>query len=247
MTVYLQSSGDFGARLVAFCPVCGSADGTAFKPVMWPELGDQWGLSAEEYSYIDHQQGEVCVHCKSNLRSQALAYAVLTTVNYCGTFRSLCSSIRGRMTRILEINTAGDISRCFRRWSFHELREWPSVDMMNMADIPTGRYDLVIHSDTLEHVPDPIKGLSECCRVLRPGGACCFTVPIVVGRLTRSRHGLPPSCHGRVDDPRQDYLVHTEYGADAWRHVLAAGFAECRIVAVQTPVAHAIVAVKRKK
>ena len=58
--------------------------------------------------------------------------------------------------------------------------------MMNMSGMASGTYDLVVHSDTLEHVPDPVRALQECRRVLRPLGACCFTVPIVVGRLTRS-------------------------------------------------------------
>ena len=172
---------------------------------------------------------------------------MLTAANYRGTFRAFAASCRGRWLRILEVNGAGNLSRFFRRCSRHELREWPALDMMNMAQIPSGKYDMVIHSDTLEHVPDPIRALAECRRILRPGGACCFTVPIVVGRLTRTREGLPPSYHGGAGDRRQDYLVHTEYGADVWRQVLAAGFAECRIVSVHPPAAHAIVGVKDKK
>ena len=30
--------------------------------------------------------------------------------------------------------------------------------MMNMSSIASGKYDLVVHSDTLEHVPDPVAG-----------------------------------------------------------------------------------------
>ena len=69
-------------------------------------------------------------------------------------------------------------------------------------------------------------------------------MPIVVGRLTRSRQDLPPSYHGGERDKFGDYLVQTEYGADFWRQVLEAGFAECRIVAVQPPAAHAVVGLK---
>jgi len=104
-------------------------------------------------------------------------------------------------------------------------------------------FDLVVHSDTLEHVPDPVRGLAECRRVLRDGGACVFTVPIIVGRLTRSRAGLPPSYHGEAAKG-DAYLVHTEFGADAWRWPLAAGFADCRIVSLEHPAAHALIAIR---
>ena len=116
--------------------------------------------------------------------------------------------------------------------------------MMNMSKIPAGYYDLVIHSDTLEHVADPVVGLAECCRVLRPGGACCFTVPIIIGRLSRSRNGLPPSYHGSPGEFLTDFIVQTEYGADAWVQVLRAGFAECRITSVRPPAAHALTGIK---
>jgi SAM-dependent methyltransferase len=211
---------------------------------MWQELGDEWGLSEKEYSYIDRQQGEKCVTCNANLRSQALALAILRTQGYRHSFRKFTRTVRGRLLRILEINHAGHLHGFFRKRSCHELHSYPDLDMMNMWDIPSGKYDLVIHSDTLEHVPDPAQALTECRRVLRPGGACCFTVPIVVGRLTMSREGLPASYHGKANEQLDDFVVHTEYGADFWRQVLEAGFAECRIVAVQPPAAHAVVGIK---
>jgi ubiquinone/menaquinone biosynthesis C-methylase UbiE len=104
-------------------------------------------------------------------------------------------------------------------------------------------FDLVVHSDTLEHIPDPVRGLSQCRRVLRRGGYCAFTVPMIVDRLTMARHGLPPSYHGSSSNPA-DCLVHTEYGADAWKHVLLASFAECRIVSLEYPAAQALVGVR---
>ena len=78
-----------------------------------------------------------------------------------------------------------------------------------------GAFDLVVHSDTLEHVPDPLRGLSECRRVLRPNGGLCFTVPVIVGRLTRSRTVLPKSFHGMETTLSDDWAVQTEFGGDA--------------------------------
>lgn len=40
-------------------------------------------------------------------------------------------------------------------------------------------FDLVLTSDVLEHVPDAIKAEKEIVRILKPGGAYCFTVPLL--------------------------------------------------------------------
>ena len=77
----------------------------------------------------------------------------------------------------------------------HQLASYPDVDMMNLP-FAAGAFDVVVHSDTLEHVSDPQRGLEECRRVLDERGAVVFTVPVVVGRLSRSRAGLAPSYHG---------------------------------------------------
>ncbi|MDB5300562.1 MAG: uncharacterized protein JWO87_2225, partial [Phycisphaerales bacterium] len=81
-------------------------------------------------------------------------------------------------------------------------------------------------------------------RVLKTGGLCVFTVPIVVGRMTISRTGMPPSYHGDPSVDRRAFLVHTEYGCDAWAQVIQAGFAECRIVSLDYPTAQALTGVK---
>ena len=55
-------------------------------------------------------------------------------------------------------------------------------------------------------------------------GRCIFTVPIVVGRMSRTRTGLKNSYHGTPGQGGGDYIVHTEFGADVWRYVVEAGF-----------------------
>src|SRR5262249_39751255 len=111
---------------------------------------------------------------------------------------------------------------------------YPEVDMQRLP-FDAGSFDLVIHSDTLEHVADPVTALGECRRVLAPGGACLFTIPIIVGRLTRSREGLAPSHPRNPELNAADYLVRTEFGADAWTYVLQAGFRSCEIVPFNFP------------
>ena len=92
----------------------------------------------------------------------------------------------------------------------------------------------VVHSDTLEHVPHPAHGLTECRRVLKPGGFCTFTVPMVVDRLTLSREGLPQSPRF-ARQSRGLPGAHRVRRRNAWKYVTLAGFRECRILYARIP------------
>jgi SAM-dependent methyltransferase len=230
-----------GCVTVTSCVCCGSRR-LAQQPVLWPDLIREWDLSPEEAAYVDRQQGLACRACGASLRSMALAFAVMRSFGFDGTFDAFVGGEAARALSVLEINPAGGLAPFLSSLARHTLAEYPSVDMTTLP-FAGASFDLVIHSDTLEHVPRPVQGLRECRRVLRAGGRCAFTVPMIVGRLTRSRDGLPASFHGTEDARRSDFLVHTEYGADAWTHVVQAGFAECRLYALEYPAAHALVAV----
>jgi SAM-dependent methyltransferase len=224
------------------CACCG---GTEFENqgVLWAKLIREWRLSPSEAAYIDRQQGTACLGCRSSLRSIALATSMMRYFGFTGTFDAwVRSPVAGRLA-VLELNGAGNLTPFLRQLPGHVEKSYPEVDMLAMP-FADSTFDLVVHSDTLEHVPDPVRGLSECHRVLRSGGACCFTVPVVVGRMSRSRTGLRPSFHGAPHANMADFRVETEYGADAWGHVIAAGFSEVRILAAEYPSALAFTAVR---
>jgi SAM-dependent methyltransferase len=226
---------------VTRCVVCGSEE-LHYIEELPAALVREWNLSADEAAYVNRQQGLQCVRCGSTLRCMALATALIRHCGATGTFAAFSTSSAAPQLRVLEINEAGGVSPFLAQWPGRVLVEFPEVDMQQLPHADA-TFDLVVHSDTLEHVPDPVRGMAECRRVLRDGGACVFTVPIIVGRLTRSRAGLPPSYHGNPDDG-SGYLVHTEFGADAWAWPLAAGFADCRIVSLEHPAAHALIALR---
>jgi SAM-dependent methyltransferase len=228
-----------GFDLPSRCAICG-ATAFSYNPILWEELIQQWELSQYEVDYINLQQGYACAVCKSSLRSMALGMAITRTYNTRCTLHWLTRYTSFRFRRVLEINEAGDLNRYLARSWRHRLACYPEYDMMKLS-LPDSSFDLVVHSDTLEHIPDPLAALKECRRVLVPGGACCYTVPIVVGRLSRSRNGLPPSYHGQPSTTTGDYIVQTEVGADMWCLPLQAGFRECRIVTVGFPAAQALI------
>jgi SAM-dependent methyltransferase len=222
------------------CHVCG---GRTFEhtPVLWPALIAAWGLSADEVEYIDVQQGTHCLTCSSNVRSIALARALIRWHDFAGTLTALVEDREYQTLRVLEINEAGSLTPVLRRLPGHQLVSYPDVDMRHLP-FPSGSFDLVVHSDTLEHVPEPELALTECRRVLAAEGALAFTVPVIINRLSRSRHGLPPSYHGHEASADPGMRVQTEFGGDVWVYLLRAQFSSCELVWYRPPSGVAILA-----
>ncbi|MBT8228697.1 MAG: methyltransferase domain-containing protein, partial [Bacteroidia bacterium] len=48
-----------------------------------------------------------------------------------------------------------------------------------ILDLPfeEGTFDIVVSSEVIEHVPDPLKAITEMHRVLKPGGILVLTTP----------------------------------------------------------------------
>ena len=215
------------------CTICGGKE-FSFQPVLWPGLIQEWELGENEVDYINRQQGHSCRGCGSSMRVRVLALAILSGLAEDGTFADFIQSSTSQQIKILEINEAGTLHEFLKGHPGHKLVEYPEYDMMSLK-LPDHHFDLVIHSDTLEHISDPLKGLKECCRVLKEGGKLFYTIPVIVDRRTRSRKGMPPSYHGSPDCRAADYLVHTEFGSDAWKLVFEAGFKRLRIHAQEYP------------
>lgn len=168
-----------------------------------------------------------------------LAKAIMRCFGYKGTFEQFVK--RYKNLKVLEINEAGRLDRYLAQMPNHTLASYPEVDMMQLP-YANGYFDLVVHSDTLEHVEAPITGLSEIFRVLKPNGFTCYTIPIIIDRLTSTRKNKSPSYHGTPGN--DEHLVQTEYGSDMWTQLFHAGFTECRLLSIDYPASVAITAMK---
>lgn len=85
------------------------------------------------------------------------------------------------------------------------------ADVQAMPEVPADRYDAVLCSEVLEHVPAPSRALAEIHRVLRPDGVLVLTVPYL----------------SRLHDEPHDYYRYTRHGL---HHLLAdAGFREIEL------------------
>ena len=56
---------------------------------------------------------------------------------------------------------------------------YPEYDLQNMHQFQEGSLDAFICDNTLEHVPYPIKAVSEMHRVLKPGGTAIIMMPFI--------------------------------------------------------------------
>jgi SAM-dependent methyltransferase len=223
------------------CPCCGSNEYKSEK-ILWDGLVKEWKLTKAEAAYVNRQQGLQCNVCRSNLRSMTLARAILySQQEYEITLKDFIK--QNKKLKILEVNEAGNLSPFFKEHPSHTLVEYPEVDIKKLP-FKDNAFDVIIHSDTLEHVDDPMAGLRETLRVQKPGGFTCFTIPFIVGRLSRRRSASEKkSYHGSPGN--NEYLVQTEYGSDMWTQVIQAGYDECRLTSLEYPSSTAITGFKK--
>ena len=223
-----------GERYTNSCPCCGASN-IIQKDILWDDLVDAWGLSANEVDYINRQQGLRCVTCGARMRSMAIAAWICEHYGFQGTLlEAIRSSAALKEAKVLEINEAGHLTQFFKELPQHTIGCYPDVDMQALP-YPDELFDLIVHSDTLEHVPDPVQALRECRRVLKKSGRCVYTVPVIVDRLTRRTDRGLASYHGTAGVAAEDFKVRTEFGADSWKTAINAGFRECSIFSFEFP------------
>jgi SAM-dependent methyltransferase len=228
------------------CPVCGSRLLTLFRPVCGEELINQWGLDSDWQNLMQRREGEICVSCGASLRVRQLGHTLISWVNQPidTTGLSVNDLVKNKKLdnlKIAEINSCGALHSYIRNLVGLHYSEFspdePNVRHESLMSLtyPDETFDIVLHSDTLEHVPGVEKSLSEIWRVLKKGGVSIFSVPIIRnGRRTLTRalmldngkieHVLPASYHGGSMQKTNQYLVFSEFGDDFTMMIQKQGF-----------------------
>ena len=202
----------------ARCPFCG------------PTLVVRWA---------DAELAVRCLRCRASAVHLSLGSVL----------RALRPDLRG--LRVLELSTRGPLVRFLRRSGarctftefFDDVPPGGQRDGLRCEDVQRltfadASFDVATHTDVFEHVEDDAAGFRELRRVLAPGGATVFSVPLSQGptreRVRRGPGGLQyllaPEYHGdRLRGPGR-VLSWRDYGGDIVARLRQAGFAEARLV-----------------
>lgn len=226
------------------CSACDRRMRTVKWPVMWAQLGADWELSETLYAQMEEREGRVCPFCSSNERVRLLARTLLEDIRQtkgrkCRSVAHLVSRFTNDDLAIAEINAIAHLHPLLARLPRLSYSEFGSTDLavpnenLMALSYDDGVFDYVLTSDTLEHVPDFDRALSEIRRILKPGGKHIFTIPVIWERTTRQRasmkdgvvhHLSPPSYHAGPQPNQEDYLVFNEFGGDVVERIEREGF-----------------------
>jgi SAM-dependent methyltransferase len=215
------------------CSVCGEPTRFVFNSWILPP-----GMRAELDERLERRfaarESLWCRRCGSSLRVRRVADVLL--LHYGAGARSLAALVAEpgfRGLAIAEVNAVGELHEVLAGHPRLAYSEYPGEDLARLS-YGDASFDLVLTSDTLEHVPDYRRALRETRRVLRPGGRHVFTVPVVPSRaetVDRGEAGLPPQYHGRASGGlaplsrrRPDFLTYTDFGIDLLAALEDAGF-----------------------
>ncbi len=235
----------------AACEVCGK-----FRPMLLrrriipPRLVELWGVRPPLVEALARRESSACANCGASLRARRLAAVILQTIPVgappapARSIREWTRSPEVERLRIAEINRIEGLHNLLsslRGFQPSDYRPGAGrgeiVDGVRSEDLtaltyPDASFDLVLTSETLEHVPELGAALSEIHRVLVPGGRHIFTVPMLpevartFARIEVRADGtlhdrVPRICHPGGDS---GYPVFTEFGSDLPEILRQAGF-----------------------
>jgi len=126
-------------------------------------------------------------------------------------FRRELRTLRGHAGRVVGIDVdPGAAGNPF----LDEFRQMPATGAFPLAD---GECDLVVSDFVLEHVQDPAFFLSECRRVLKPGGRIALRTTNALGYVGLVSRLVPNRRHAKVVARAQDHRLAQDVFPTAYR------------------------------
>jgi SAM-dependent methyltransferase len=189
---------------------------------------------------LSHDSGGLrCGGCSAGVVQLSMGWALRESFDALDTFDVCELSAHGALSRYLRrASRSVQTSEYLPSVAPGTLHEGVRCEDVQRLTYPDASFDLVTHTEVLEHVPDDARALVELLRVLRPGGAMLFTVPMHGGPRTIERarlrdgaveHLLEPVHHRDPLRP-EGILAFRDYGRDILDRLRAAGFVDAGIL-----------------
>ncbi|MGA9421276.1 MAG: class I SAM-dependent methyltransferase [Rhodanobacteraceae bacterium] len=201
------------ATAVAPCPFCG--------PSVFVRLNGS-------------EAGVRCLRCASSPVHCAMGWALRARIDDLAALDVCELSARGPLVEYLRRHTRSlAVSEYFADVESGTSREGVRCEDVQCLSYADASFDLMTHTEVLEHVPDDAQAFGELYRVLRSGGLMVFTVPLHGREQTieraRLRGGkieylLDPVYHADPLRGGRNVLAFRDYGYDILERLHAAGF-----------------------
>jgi len=232
-----------------YCIVCGCHSSFRFDAtIITPQLQKAWGISDNVVEAFNRKESMFCSSCGSSLRIRRLGAVLMQTLAEISgisskSFVELLRNEEFRRLRVAEINACGALHLYLEDHPNLYYSEWLSDakpgevhDGVRCEDLqcltyPDNYFDIILTSETLEHLPDPDRAWREIYRTLKGGGCHIFTIPIVPSqrdtiqraRIVGGRREdlLEPAYHSPWG--REDVFVYTDFGTDVVEKLNAIG------------------------
>lgn len=206
-----------------------------------------WGLSADEARKLRIKESMICPWCGSKTRGRRLSAALLRILpTDARSVREYANFAGAGSKQILILNMVDGLSESLA--GVEGVVQSEFIDGASPGEIVGGlrhedaqrltfddqSFDVVISSETLEHIPNLDQALGEIGRVLKTGGVHLFTIPLKPG-TGRTEKRLQITEHGSMVDLIKPRLHHpggswgwpvvTEFGDDLPEYLADRGWA----------------------
>lgn len=214
-------------KIEGFCPIC-----------------DEKVIFRSKYDWLrDHF---TCSKCESIPRERALMQTIKT---YFPGYRDLIihessPGNRGVSVKLQSVCLNYSASHFYKNLPLgkhHPTHGYRCEDLENLS-FADGEFDLFVTQDVMEHIFNPAKAFKEIARVLKPGGAHVFTVPLVnkdkrserwasLGEQNETVFHHVPEYHGNPIDS-EGSLVTMHWGYDITEYIMAVSDMHSTIVMI---------------
>jgi hypothetical protein len=148
------------------CFACGVySEKWAYGDPVDEHLAHTWGISEGIKRLFNYREGTLCPSCGISLRAIGLAHGITGQFTPdAKNFSSFVSFANKNKLKVAEINSCHQLHKQLKKIKglilaeYGEEKKSENIEALSYKD---NSFDLVLHSETLEHVSDPYKAIEE--------------------------------------------------------------------------------------